>query len=124
MREKNAYSIAHSFGLQHGILVNNHGFMLELIQCPPVAVKFRQINSCYHDLPVSLDGEAWFLEGKTHILKSDSTEILCKKCPIFKLFGWYYTACPGFEKYMGPVSASYPYIPGWENPWRKNVEVI
>ena len=55
------------------------GEVVHIIKCVPVEIKMEHGESCYADLQVTRNNKTYFLTPRTHILKTQGTQIPCNR---------------------------------------------
>jgi hypothetical protein len=62
-----------------GVQYVRAGSVVYVIQCQKVYVTYRPSTACFHEIPVTLGNDTWFLNADTLILQPNGTEIPCSQ---------------------------------------------
>ncbi|AJG39049.1 glycoprotein [Lishi spider virus 1] len=87
-----------------------------IIQCNPVEVKLRKTDKCYHELPISLNNQSFYMSPKTRLIQSQGTEVECNHLmlPKFLLGKNWYEIYNGARLSEVPTTLSANYEHGWK----------
>ena len=92
------------------------GEVVHIIKCVPVEIKMEHGESCYAELEVIQNNKTYFLTPRTHILKTQGTQIPCNRM----LPSQYYVGNQCYKILPLPTTAEKPTIiepmiaPTWE----------
>ena len=82
------------------------GEVVHIVKCVPVEIKMEHGESCYAELQITRNNKTYFLTPRTHILKTQGTQIPCNRMLPFQ----YYVGNEWYKILPLPTTAEKPTI--------------